>query len=171
MLSHLLECQESEFLLHKLRAVVVPKCWEEFSRVVARGEFVTLGLVLCACTARVGYCLGGSEGDDGNVSVEVEDDVVNVEEDEIGEIVGREMVEETGEVEEGERNDFITPSQLTELAAEVLEETITSSDVRTPSMLRIKAMDSEVGEIQPPAKKKRRKRRGNEIDDLFSQLG
>src|SRR5271170_2221555 len=52
-LNLLLNNVDSDFLLQKLREVVVPKAWESFSRVVARGEYVTLGVVLCASVARI----------------------------------------------------------------------------------------------------------------------
>ena len=60
-LSVLLDNVDSQFLLQKLRGRVIPNSWESFSRIVARGEFITLGLVLCASVARISYCLGGVE--------------------------------------------------------------------------------------------------------------
>src|SRR5277367_6263861 len=58
-LSLLLDHPDSEFLLQKLRAIVIPQAWESFSRVVARGEFVALGMVLVAVVGRIARCLGG----------------------------------------------------------------------------------------------------------------
>src|SRR5271170_3402858 len=57
----LLDHPDSDFLLQKLRALVIPQAWESFSRVVARGEFVALGMVLVAVVGRIAYCLGGVE--------------------------------------------------------------------------------------------------------------
>src|SRR5579871_975557 len=64
-LSYLLDNVESEYLVQKLRKIVIPSSWESFSRVVARGEFVGRGLVLCGCCARISYCLGGVEESEG----------------------------------------------------------------------------------------------------------
>src|SRR5271156_4449946 len=89
-LSTLLEHQDSEYLIQKVRYVVMPKAWEEFSRVIARGEFVNLGMVLCAATARISYFLGGAEEvHSSGVLQETEDLGEAMETDELGEAMLR----------------------------------------------------------------------------------
>jgi ribonuclease MRP protein subunit RMP1 len=89
-LSHLLEHIESEYLVQKLRTTVIPAFWEEVSRVVARGEFVALGLVLCASVARIGCSLGGIVDSNGAIVFRPKDSGIHVEDDDLGEIVRRE---------------------------------------------------------------------------------
>jgi hypothetical protein len=169
-LSRLLEHDDSEYIVQRLRTVVIPNCWEVFSRVIARGEFVTLGLVLCACLARVAFCVGGIEGRDGTDAVEVDDGLVNVEEEELGEVVGREMFKwdiDLG-VEDGNDKEPITPivpkADNAVLAAEITVENLIESVPMLKEEIR------GIGERKRPAKK-RKKAQGNEIDELFAQLG
>lgn len=169
-LSRLLEHDDSEYIVQRLRSVVIPNCWEAFSRVIARGEFVTLGLVLCASVARVAVCVGGIEGRDGTDVLEVDDGLVNVEEEELGEVVGREMFKWDSHlgVEVGNDQEPITP-MLPEADNAVLAAEITVENL-IESVPMLKEEIRGIGEIKRPAKK-RKKARGNEIDELFAQLG
>ena len=169
-LAHLLNCPESEYLVRKLRNVVIPYAWEEFSRVVARGEFVTLGLTLCALTARVGYCLGGVEGvPTTDITMEV---METVKMDEMGELIIREVIEETVLVVEdiAQEREAITPSKSAP-AFNVEESVPAEVDIFESKNVEMKAdaVESTIGEIRPLSKR-RKKKRGDEIDELFAGL-
>src|SRR5579859_4941690 len=174
-LSRFLEGTGSEYILQKLRTAVIPNCWEEFSRVVARGEFVALGLVLCGSVARIGVILGIEVGEETVVITKTEETETIVQTDELGQVVMREVgTEEIVEVEKFGENDYpVTPSGLTsalegedeDVGPDVSEVEVTE---KVTSTVRKVADVAGIGDIQPPAKKKRKKRRGNEIDDLFA---
>jgi hypothetical protein len=89
-LSLLLQHPDSEYLRHKAQNVVILRAWEEFSRIVARGEFVALGLVLCASVARIAYCLGGVEEKEATSQGKSEEYETMGDEDELGEVIPRE---------------------------------------------------------------------------------
>jgi hypothetical protein len=169
-LAHLLQNPESGFLLQKLRDGTLLYAWEEFSRVVARGEFVALGMVLCGSVARIAYCLGGIEGIGDLESTVQESGPVPMEE-EIGEIFSREEVmEEYVEIDEiAER---VTPSQLTtadetDEAAPTEIQTTTITETATVTM---DERDAGIGEILLPTKKRRKRKGEDEIDLLFNGL-
>lgn len=170
-LAHLLDSPESEYPVRKLLNVVIPYAWEEFSRVVARGEFVTLGLTLCALTARIGYCLGGVEGvTTTDITVEVME-TVNM--DEMGELIVREVMEETVVVVEDitQEREVITPSKSVP-AFNVEESAPTEVEILESENVEMKAdaVDSTIGEIRPLSKRRKKKRGGDEIDKLFAGL-
>ena len=169
-IAHLLENRGSEYLLLKLRNLVIPYAWEEFSRVVARGEFVTLGMVLCASVARIGYCLGGIDGVD--PSEMMIGDVMEKGEDEFGEIIPRnepmeELVEVKGIAQEGE---LVTPSRLT--SSRDTDETISEEGVTATEMFGAKSEERHIGtgDILPPTKKRKKKKANDDIDLLFAGL-
>ena len=115
----LLTHAESSYLLQRLRTIVVPKAWEEFSRVVARGEFVTLGLVLCGSVSRIGYCIGGIESAK-NVGPTIEDDDNMIKEnDEVGEVVMRDSFLEDSMALDG----FVRESEVTSASQLTLSRT------------------------------------------------
>jgi hypothetical protein len=168
-LSRVVEHDDSEYILERLRTVVIPKCWEVFSQVIARGEFVTLGLVLCACVARVASCVGGIEGRGGTEVLEADDGVINVAEDDLGEIVGREMFKWGIELVEDGNDRLITPLQPEPDHAVMEPEINVESLVESVPMLKEEIR--VIGEIRRPVKTKRKKARANDIDELFAQLG
>jgi ribonuclease MRP protein subunit RMP1 len=176
ILSLLLTHVESEYLLHRLRTIVVPTAWEEFSRVVARGEFVTLGLVLCGCVSRIGYCIGGVvDGEDTEAMFEV-DEIGMDRNEELGEVIMRDAFVDEREALE----DFMAESEVQlpstptspRIAADESghkeqneEETPMKTPKATPETFGI-------GEIQPPAKRRKKKKtRQDDIDKLFAGLG
>jgi len=174
-LSLLLDHADSDYLIQKLRRIVIPSAWESFSRVVARGEFITLGLVLCACTARISFCLGGlEESDELSSQMDIEYEHTAEDKDEIGEIVLRELLEqgteEFGNTEEYGEN--VTPSQLTSSSpAEMIDELQTLGSTQPLQETVILGLEGQgIGEIQPPAKKRRKKKKQDDIDILFAGL-
>ena len=168
----------SEYILERLRTVTGPKAWEEFSRVVARGEFVNLGVVLCACVGRIAYCLGGIvAAEEMIITTEVEASITQ-ETDELGEVIMRKVVLEE-EILEGEGfrdvgtdGDLVTPSQLT--SSRVVDEdksaktTVATSFSETTMLSR--TVESGLGDIEPPARKKRKRKMKDDIDELFARL-
>jgi ribonuclease MRP protein subunit RMP1 len=174
ILSLLLLHVDSEYLLQRLRTIVVPKAWEEFSRVVARGEFVTLGLVLCGCVSRIGYCIGGIEiAKDVGPAIEGNDVVIEGN-DEIGEVVMRNsFVEDSMEVEdfvaesEVASTSQLTPSRTPEGETQNRDKRLDGESTKAPMLPPEK---HAIGEIRSPAEKKRKKGRQNDIDKLFAGL-
>jgi ribonuclease MRP protein subunit RMP1 len=173
ILSLLLTNVESEYLLQRLRTIVVPTAWEEFSRVVARGEYVTLGLVLCGCVSRIGYCVGGIVGvEDAEPIVEV--DEIGVEKnDELGELIMRDIfVEDSAALENFvAESEVHSPSMPTSPRIEGdktghKERKEEENLMKTPIRVSEK---SGIGEIQPPAKRRKKKKtQQDDIDRLFA---
>jgi ribonuclease MRP protein subunit RMP1 len=175
-LGHLLENPESGYLLRRMSGVVVPCAWEEFSRVVARGEFVTLGVVLCACTARIGYCLGGVEGQ--TTLMEGEVDVEETEE-EVGEVVLRDIVNEAGSRDDGQvsiTDGFGWEVRLKDefdaegIEVDVVMETMDVDEPQEAAASRMTVQDVAIGDILPPAKRRKKKKVEDDIDKLFAGL-
>jgi ribonuclease MRP protein subunit RMP1 len=175
ILSLLLSHVESSYLLQRLRTIVVPKAWEEFSRVVARGEFVTLGLVLCGCVSRIGYCIGGIESEHVGPAIEGDDGVIQGN-DEVGEVVMRDSFPEdsmaldgfVGESEvEVTSASQLTPSGTREGETQYQEEIVDAKSTKVPMPPSEK---HAIGEIPPPAKKRRKRGRQDDIDKLFAGL-
>ena len=176
-LTRLLELSESEYILERLRTVTIPKAWEEFSRVVARGEFVNLGLVLCACVGRIAYCLGGIVGAEEMVTAMEVEATITEETDELGEVVMREVllgntVEIAGTRDIGKDGDLVTPSRLTSSAG--VDEDIRPGTTMTTRISEITVVSPReqrgLGDIEPPARKKRKRKRKDDIDELFARL-
>lgn len=165
----LLDHPESEFLLRKLRTVVIPKAWESFSRVVARGEFVALGIVMVAAVGRISYCLGGLElGDE----IIYEDIDVKEQGEELGVVVRRHMMDQEtipGDLDNYDESDMavdFTASPPVEMENVSAMENH-SNDV--PS--RAESLENpSLGEIQPPLKKRRKKKPMDDIDILFASI-
>jgi ribonuclease MRP protein subunit RMP1 len=174
-LGRLLQLGESEYLLERLRTVTIPAAWEEFSRVVSRGEFVNLGVVLCACVGRIAYCLGGIVGAEGMVApIEIEENVLE-DTGEMGEVVMREVfMEETVEVGDiGTDSVPVTPSRLTSSANPEEEQSQETTSIKTQvvqTAVVSRLEESELGNIKPPARKKRKRKRKDDIDELFARL-
>lgn len=130
---------------------------------VARGEFVTLALVLCASLSRVASCLGGVEEISGT-----EDD------EEFHEDVG-ELVHTTHEVEgvvmkvkgtvEGEWTEM---QQLPESAQVILDQSIDIELEDTTASIRIAEEETNIGEIERPTKRRKKKKAKDDIDRLFA---
>jgi hypothetical protein len=169
-LSLLLDHPDSEFLLQKLCSVVIPQAWESFSRVVARGEFVALGMVLVAVVGRIAYCLGDVElGED----IEVEYTGLREENEELGVPVRRHIMDEESMVgdseDHGDHENMameLNPSPPEDM--DVVPET---ERIQAHATLGMKGPEEEtLGEIQEPPKKRRRKRRMDDIDILFAGL-
>ena len=176
-IAHLLQNPDSEYLLHKLRNIVIPHAWEEFSRVVARGEFVTLGMVLCASVARIAHCLGGIEGINDIQEEEMEETLNAMREYELGEVIIREegMEGESMEVETiAQEMELVTPSRMISVRdvedhapTDVTAATATISETVTRE---IDIGDTDIGDIFPPTKKRRKKKGNDDIDLLFAGL-
>ena len=172
-LARLLQLGESDYSLERLCTITIPAAWEEFSRVIARGEFVNLGLVLCACVGRIAYCLGGIVGtEEMIVSMEVEENILEDTGD-MGEVITREVfMEETMEVGDiSTDRDPVTPSRLTssaDLEEEQLEETTVIKAEVVETTIVSKVEESELGNIEPPTRKKRKRK--DDIDELFARL-
>ena len=167
-IAHLLQNPDSEYLLHKLRNIVIPHAWEEFSRVVARGEFVTLGMVLCASVARIAHCLGGIEGINDIQEQEIEETLNAMREYELGEVMIREVETIAQEME------LVTPSGMISVRdvedhapTDVTAATATISETVTRE---IDIGDTDIGDIFPPTKKRRKKKGKDDIDLLFAGL-
>lgn len=174
-LARLLQLGEFDYILERLRTITIPAAWEEFSRVIARGEFVNLGLVLCACVGRIAYCLGGIVGTEKMIAqMEIEENVLEDMGD-MGEVVMREVfMQETVEVGDiGTDRDPVTPSRLTSSAdpeeAQLQERTIIKAQVVETTIVS-KLEESGLGNIEPPARKKRKRKRKDDIDELFARL-
>jgi len=152
----------------------MPKAWEEFSRVIARGEFVNLGMVLCAATARISYFLGGAEEvHSSGVLQETEDLGEAMETDELGEAMLRELlVEEETEVPSSEGyTDPVTPSQLTSRLPVEMQQVPQPPNSPIPlRSIAITAEDQHLGDIEPPRKRQKRKKKQDDIDRLFAGL-
>jgi hypothetical protein len=89
--SLLIHQPNSVYVLNKLRKVSVIKAWEEFSRVVSRGEYVPLGLILCASVARVAASVGGIDVTDGCIlGQESINENTEIYDEEMGEVIPRE---------------------------------------------------------------------------------
>jgi hypothetical protein len=164
----LLDHPDSDFLLQKLRALVIPQAWESFSRVVARGEFVALGMVLVAVVGRIAYCLGGVElGEE----IEVEYTGLREENEELGVPVRRHVMDEeimVGDLEGyGDGNVGTEPIPSPPQDMDVPEMGNVQNDANVPMKA---AADEALGEIQQPRKKRRRKRQMDDIDILFAGL-
>jgi hypothetical protein len=147
--------------------VVIPKCWEEFSRIVRRGEFVNLGLVLCAVVARVASCLGETEnvGDDLPLFGE---ETISMRDDDLGEAIVREEFDGTIQFEEENSiNDSFASSKQDTPPFSLMN---ASTDKAAVSQSKQTRDENNVREVQRPLKRKRRKK-GHEIDDIFAQLG
>ena len=168
-LSLILEHPDSEFLLQKLRAVVIPQAWESFSRVVARGEFVALGMVLVAVVGRIAYCLGGVElGED----IEVEYTGLREENEELGVPVRRHIMDEETVVDDSEdHGDENMAMELNPSPREDIDIVSETEQIQTGATLGMKGREEEtLGDIKEPPKKRRRKRRMDDIDILFAGL-
>jgi len=179
-LARLLELGNPEYILERLHTVTIPKAWEEFSRVVARGEFVNLGLVLCACVGRIAFCLGGIVGADAMIAVVEVEATITEETEELGEVVMREVfAKETGEM--GDIRNFgnigkdgvpVTPSPLTSSLG-VTEDIQSRTSVNTSvsEVTVVSRVDERgLGDIEAPSQKKRKRKRKDDIDELFARL-
>ena len=163
----LLENVDSEYLLQKLRRNVIPHAWALFSRLIARGEFVTLALVLCASVARIASSLGGVD----ELSVNPEADVAGGDP---GEAVPRtklaeENMMEADEVIEYEWTELQRSPEFPHvkgldrsIIAEMNEEVITS--------IRLATDNPAIGEIARPTKKRKKNKAEDDIDRLFAGL-
>ena len=169
-LTHLLNNVDSDFLLRKLRQETVPKAWESFSRVVARGEFVTLGLVLCASVARISFCLGGVLEDGLDSQIEEMGEEIEEENDELEEVVLREMlVDETMEADE----ECTKPVAISHLPSTTIDESRSKmeTDEHEVVLPTVNASaESDIGDIRPPVKKRRKQKPQDAIDMLFADL-
>jgi hypothetical protein len=161
-LNLLLENPQSEFLLQKLRRMVIPHAWESFSRSVARGEFVTLALVLCALVARVASCLGGVE----EISV-IEDDEEFRED--VGELVHtshkveRVVMEMEGMVE----GEWTETQQSLESAQAPFDQPTEIEFADTIASIPV-TEETTIGEIERPTKRRKKKKAKDDIDRLFA---
>ena len=168
-LNLLLENADSRFLLQKLRGRVIPNAWESFSRIVARGEFITLGLVLCASVARIAYYLGGVE-ETGYLHLEEQNVQLEIGEDGLGEIVQRDLLEEaTIDIEE-KHGDFGSSRWPSSPPAVSSKENDEAAHLQELQSVAVTGGGSKIGDIQPPLKRKRRKRKQDDIDILFAGL-
>lgn len=165
----LLDHPEAGFLLLKLRTLVIPKAWESFSRVVARGEFVALGMVMVAAVGRISYCLGGIElGDE----IEIEEMELKEEIEEVGVVVRRHMMDEEkihGDFDDDRENDMAMESVPSPPAE--IEHIRAKENVSNDLFVLTESLEGQaLGEIQPPRKKRRRKKPMDDIDILFAGI-
>src|SRR5947207_8548403 len=147
---------DSEFLLQKLRASVIPNAWESFSRIIARGEFVTLGLVLCASVPRISCYLGGiGVAMDMNLEEREVEVAMELGDDELGEIVRRDLLaDETMDIEE--ENGEITSSRPTPpLLVATDHDSEKGTQVQEIQPTSVTADVPGIGDIQPPPKRRR----------------
>lgn len=148
----------------------MPKAWESFSRVVARGEFVTLGLVLCASVARISFCLGGVLEDGLDSQIEEMGEEIEEENDELEEVVLREMlVDETMEADE----ECTKPVAISHLPSTTIDESRSKmeTDEHEVVLPTVNASaESNIGDIRPPVKKRRKQKPQDAIDMLFADL-
>jgi hypothetical protein len=168
-LSLLLEHPDSDFLLQKLRTQVIPQAWESFSRVVARGEFVALGMVLVAVVGRIARCLGGVLSEE----IQVEYAGLREENGELGVLVGRHLMDEETMVRdlEGYGDGNVVLMELIPSPPEDMDDVPETEKVQNDANVPMKAPeDGTLGEIQQTRKRRRRKRRMDDIDVLFAGL-
>jgi ribonuclease MRP protein subunit RMP1 len=168
-LNLLLENVTSEYLLEKLQKTVIPHAWASFSRLVARGEFVTLALVLCASVARVASCLGGIEDLSRNTDVS---EMLAFEGEEVGEIImSTNIVKEGSRIfEETMDYEWMEPKhQSLEEVYIDRPEKLQRKDETVMSMQDTTTDETTIGEIERPGKK-RRKKKVDDIDKLFAGL-
>jgi len=169
-LNLLLENVDSEYLLQKLRRNVIPHAWASFSQLIARGEFVTLALVLCASVARIASSLGGID----ELSMNSEVDVGGEFQGDPGEVIPRPKLaeEDLMEVDKAIEYEWTEPQRSPEfpndkgpdrsIIAEMKEEVITS--------IRLAPDNPTIGEIERPAKKRKKNKAEDDIDRLFARL-
>jgi ribonuclease MRP protein subunit RMP1 len=173
-LARLLELGNSEYILERLRTVTIPKAWEEFSRVVARGEFVNLGLVLCACVGRIAFCLGGIVGADAMMAAVEVAATITEETEELGEVVMREVFVK----EMGEMGDIGNIGNICKDRVPVMPSPLTSSfgvteDIQLRTSMNIcvsRVEERGLGDIEASSRKKQKRKRKDDIDELFARL-
>ena len=151
-------------IIHRIefwRDVLVPKWHNSFSQVVADGRFAVLGLVLIAVLAQACHISGIRSGFDENEVVEAEKALQNLMDvegqvdqgvessthvaDDLGEVVDRDGMGDDGKK-------VVEPLHTTTVDAKA-DDRRSKSDKANPN---------------PPRK---RRKKGNAIDDLFSGLG
>jgi ribonuclease MRP protein subunit RMP1 len=139
--------------LRYLKERLVPRCWIAFSGVVGDNQYAALGLMLVGTLGRLGRVVGW-EGEGEVVDVKV--DVSKVQE------MGR---REGEDVHAGEE-DLGVPL----LREEVMqtEEAQTKEDEKKDMRSESEAVSAETEKL--PAKKKRKKKHHDPIDELFSSL-
>ena len=181
-LARLLELGNPEYILERLRTVTIPKAWEEFSRVVARGEFVNLGLVLCACVGRIAFCLGGIVGADAMIATVEVEATITEETEELGEVIMREVfAKETVEMGDignigniGKDGVPVTPSPLTSslgVTEDIQSRTSVNASVSEATVVSVSRVEERgLGDIEAPSRKKRKRKRKDDIDELFARL-
>jgi hypothetical protein len=163
-LNLLLQNPQSDFLLQKLRQTVIPHGWDSFSRMVARGEFVTLALVLCASVARVALCLGGVE----EISV-IENDEEFQDVDELVDTM-REAERVVMEMDETVEDEWTETKQSLE-APQIPFDQPTEIELKdTIASIRIAEEETTIGEIERPTKRRKRKKAKDDIDRLFAEF-
>jgi hypothetical protein len=162
-LNLLLENPQFDFLLQKLRQTVIPHGWDSFSRMVARGEFVTLALVLCTSIAQVVSCLRGVE----EISV-IEDDEEFRED--VGELVHKmheveRVVMQMDEMGEGE---WMETHRSAESAQVPFDPPAEIEFEETTAPIRVAEEETTIGEIERPTKRRKKKKAKDDIDKLFA---
>ena len=167
--SLLLDHPDSEFLLRKLRTQVIPQAWESFSRVVARGEFPGLGIVLLALVGRIAFCLGGVEL---NEEVELDEFEQNEENEEVGVAVRRHSIdEEIIEVSLEDHSEGNMAMELVPSSPTNVDDFPETESISHNLIVQMKGTEPEMpGDIQSSTKKKRKKKRMDEIDILFAAI-
>ena len=153
--------KEMEERTRFLRERLIPRCWVAFSGLVGDNQYAALGLMLLGTLGRLGRVVGwGGEGE-----VEVAEEVVVVKEEVGGVGQEEEMQQQKGwgmEVEE----DLGVPL----LREEVMqtEEAQTKENEKMHVRPESEAVSAEAENV--PAKKKRKKKHRDAIDELFSSL-
>ena len=158
----------SEKRIEFWRSVLIPKWQHAFSQVVADGRFAVLGLVLVAMLAQLSHITGITQAYD-----------------ELGQAEVEKVLEQFGREDwEGEISAVTHLPTLTDDLGEVVEREPVSGSEGVPSVAatqrQTRAGPSKISQIEKsrkrkatpidkPARKKRSK--GNAIDDLFSGLG
>jgi len=165
----LLENVDSEYLLQKLRRTVIPHAWTSFSRLVARGEFVTLALVLCASVARIASCLGGVD----ELSINPEVDEGGEFQEDLGVGAPRTKLQEENVMEADEviEYEWTEPQMSPEFPDESLDRSIYLQMKEEAVTSLCLATDSPtIGEIERPTKKRKTNKTEDDIDRLFAGL-
>jgi len=143
--------------LRYLKERLIPRCWIAFSGVVGDNQYAALGLMLVGTLGRLGRVVGWEgEGEGEGEVVDVKVDVSQVQE------MGRQEGEDMHAGEE----DLGVPLLREEIMQ--TEEAQIKEDEKKHMRSESEAVSAETEKL--PAKKKRKKKHRDAIDELFSSL-
>ncbi|KAF7511363.1 hypothetical protein GJ744_004928 [Endocarpon pusillum] len=182
------EEKEKEHLERWVREVLIPGAWLAFSTLVADTQFSTLGVVLTAVLARVGKILGLPKTEQQALGMEIKlksllAASVRQTGQDAGEIVLREYVEDMGNLverrkigEESRATDGFTQTgkEVKELIlnnkADRPRDSEVGKGVPKVNMVQGTTVGQGVQSVKSQARPRKKCKKGNTIDDLFSDL-